>query len=366
MKRPRCEGSEDLGELPNKKIGRPLLISEELDRQVQEYLRYLREQGSAVNSAIAIATAEGVVRSVDANLLACNGGGINLTKPWTRALLGRMGMVKRRASSKAKISIENFEDVKKEFLLEVKNVVSFDEIPPRLIINWDQTEIHYIPVSSWTMEKEGTKRIELAGKEDKRQVTAVLAGSMAGDFLPPQIVYQGKTNRCLPHVDFLVGWHVTYSANHWCNEITMKDYLNKIILPYVKQTRKELMLAVDHPAVVIFDNFKAQCTSELLKILDDNNINVILIPANCTGRLQPLDISINKAVKEFLRHKFQEWFAKQVKGQLLGETVKTPIDLRLSVVKPEGARWMIAMYDYLKSKPEIISNGFKDIKDCLK
>ena len=54
-----------------------------------------------------------------------------------------------------------------------------------------------------------------------------------------------------------------------------------------------------------------------------------------------------------------------MKGQLSGETAKAPIDLRLSVVKPEGARWMIAMYDYLKSKPEIISNGFKDIKDCL-
>ena len=42
------------------------------------------------------------------------------------------------------------------------------------------------------MEKEGTKRIELAGKEDKRQLTAVLVGSMSGDFLPPQIIYQGK------------------------------------------------------------------------------------------------------------------------------------------------------------------------------
>ena len=365
-KRPRSDSSEELSELPNKKMGRPLLIGEELDRQVQEYLRYLREQGSAVNSAIAIATAEGVVRSVDANLLACNGGGINLTKPWARGLLGRMGMVKRRASSKAKVSVEDFEVKKKEFLLEVKNVVSFDEIPPPLIINWDQTGIHYIPVSSWTMEKEGTKRIELAGKEDKRQLTAVLAGSMAGDFLPPQIVYQGKTSRCLPHVDFPDGWHVTYSANHWCNEITMKDYINKIILPYVKQKREELMLAVDYPAVVIFDNFKAQCTSELLTILDDNNINVILIPANCTDRLQPLDISVNKAVKDFLRSKFQEWFAKQVKSQLSGETAKAPVDLRLSVVKPEGARWMISMCDYLKSKPEIISNGFKDIKgSCL-
>ena len=128
-------------------MGRPLLISEELDRQVREYLRYLREQGSAVNSAIAFATAEGVVRSVDANLLAYNGGGINLTKPWARGLLGQIEMVRRRTSSKAKISIENFEAVKKEFLLEVKNVVSFDEIPPSLIINWDQTGIHYVSVS---------------------------------------------------------------------------------------------------------------------------------------------------------------------------------------------------------------------------
>ena len=96
-----------------------------------------------------------------------------------------------------------------------------------------------------------------------------------------------------------------------------------------------------------------------------NNINVILIPANCTDRLQPLDISVNKAVEDFLHGKFQEWFAKQVKCQLSNEIAKAPIDLRLSVVKPEGARWMIAMHEYLKSKPEIISNGFKDIKGCL-
>ena len=305
LKRPRNDTLENMSELPNKKMGRPLLIGEELDRQVQEYLRYLREQGSAVNSAIAIATAEGVVRNVDANLLACNGGGIILSKPWARGLLGRMGMVKRRASSKAKISIENFEAVKEEFLLEIKNVVSFDEIPPPLIINWDQTGINYIPVSSWTMEKEGTKRIELAGKEDKRQLTAVLAGSMSGDFLPPQIIYQGKTNRCLPYVEFPVGWHITYSANHWCNEITMKDYVNKILSPYVKEKRKELKLCVDYPALVLFDNFKAQCTPTLLKILDSNNINVILIPANCTDRLQPLDISVNKAVKDFYAVNFK-------------------------------------------------------------
>ena len=52
-----------------------------------------------------------------------------------------------------------------------------DEIPPELVINFDQTGIRYVPATLWTMEKEGAKRVEIIGKDDKRQVTAVLAGT---------------------------------------------------------------------------------------------------------------------------------------------------------------------------------------------
>ena len=31
------------------------------------------------------------------------------------------------------------------------------------------------------------------------------------------------------------------------------------------------------------------------------------LPANTTNRLQPMDISVNKAAKDFFRHKFNEW-----------------------------------------------------------
>ena len=59
------------------------------------------------------------------------------------------------------------------------------------------------------METEGLKRIEVAGKDDKRQITAVFGASMEGDFLPVQLVYQGKTTRCLPQVEFPVGGDIT-------------------------------------------------------------------------------------------------------------------------------------------------------------
>jgi len=82
--------------------------------------------------------------------------------------------------------------------------------------------------------------VNLAGKGDKRQITACFAGSMAGDFLPPQLVYGGKTLRCLPWVTFPSDWHMTYSPTHWCNKSTMEDYIDEIILPYIRIKRKEL------------------------------------------------------------------------------------------------------------------------------
>ena len=85
-------------------------------------------------------------------------------------------------------------------------------------------------------------------------------------------------------------------------------------------------------------------------------MNVILISPNCTDRLQPFDVSVNKAAKEFLRNEFQEWYAQQVCEQLQGKADKQPVDLRLSVVKSLGAKWMVGFYNYMQSKPDIVQN----------
>ena len=173
-------------------------------------------------------------------------------------MLCRLGFVKRRGSTAAKITVTNFEELKDQYLLDVKAVVQIEEIPQELIINWDQTGIKYVPVDTWTMEKEGSKRVQVIGADDKRQITAVFAGTVAGEFLPPQLIYQGTTTRCLPSIKFPAGWHITFSANHWSNETTMVQYIKHILLPYIANKRCCLQLEPDYPALVIFDNFKAQ------------------------------------------------------------------------------------------------------------
>ena len=75
-----------------------------------------------------------------------------------------------------------------------------EDIPNELVINWDHTGINYVPVSNWTMATEGLKQIKVAGLGDKRQLTAVFGASLAGDFLPPQIIYVCWKNTMLSSI----------------------------------------------------------------------------------------------------------------------------------------------------------------------
>ena len=104
----RNTSNESVVKLLSSSRGRPLLLGKELDRQVQRYLEQLRENGSVVNSAIAIACAIGVVKSHDRNLLQSNGGYLSLSKSWAKSLLRRMGYVKRRATTSAKSFYNRF------------------------------------------------------------------------------------------------------------------------------------------------------------------------------------------------------------------------------------------------------------------
>ena len=110
------------------------------------------------------------------------------------------------------------------------------------------------------MKKKGAKRVEIAGVDDKCQIMAVFAATAVGEFLPVQLIYQRKTSTSLPAFTLPDDWSVMYTPNRWANEQTTKTYIEKIILPYMRERWQQLDLEGDHPALVIFDVFKSQCT----------------------------------------------------------------------------------------------------------
>ena len=105
-----------------------------------------------------------------------------------------MGYVKRNATTKASISDVDFEARKEQYLFDIHTIIDMEEIPKELVINWEHTGIHYIPATNWIMAPEGSKRIELAALDDKKQFIAVFAAILSGKFLPTQVICARKHN----------------------------------------------------------------------------------------------------------------------------------------------------------------------------
>ena len=95
------------------------------------------------------------------------------------------------------------------------------------------------------MEVKESKQVEIAGMNDKPQITGVFCGTLMGEFLPLQLIYQGITSACIPCYEFPDYWHVTCTPNHWSNEDKMKEYIEKIIMPYVDPECKEMKVSSD-------------------------------------------------------------------------------------------------------------------------
>ena len=168
-----------------------------------------------------------MVKRNDPKLLAVNGGHISLSKDWACYMLHCIGFVKRKWTTKGTLKVDNFAELKTEILFDIKVIVAMEEVPPSLVINWDPNSIKCVPVSNWTMAKQGVKKVEIVRISNKRQ------------------------------------------------------------------------------------------------------------PPNCTGELQPMDISINKPVKDIMKNEFHQWHSDEVMAQ--GEECNA-IKFPLSVVKPLGTR----------------------------
>ena len=150
----------------------------------------------------------------------------------------------------------------------------------------------------------------LVGKRKKKQITGTFTVTMSGLFLPMQLIYKGKSPRCLPQgITFPENFNLTFTPNHWGNEDKVIEHLEKIVFPFVVEKRKELSLPDEQNAILVFDVFKGQKTERVQSLIADNNCISVFVPANMTNYFQPLDLTVNGPAKQFLKGKFQEWYA---------------------------------------------------------
>uniref|UniRef100_A0A914V153 Uncharacterized protein n=1 Tax=Plectus sambesii TaxID=2011161 RepID=A0A914V153_9BILA len=179
---------------------------------------------------------------------------------------------------------------------------------------------------------------------------------------------QGRPVLLGPKIDSKVQEHITLMRNE--GAVVSGAVVNAVIRVYLKEhdlsryrlegkkKRLELEMSETQLAIVIFDTYRAQrYNDELHKLLKDNFIEFVYVPASCTSELQPLDADggPNFMFKKLLKHQFSMWYSEQLleKLQLNGDTQNVSIPLSLTMLKPLHAMWMESAFKEM-SKCDLI------------
>lgn len=311
-------------------------------------------------------------------------------REWMRGHLLKWGFSFREGTTEARKLPDNVDKVHDIFVMRmaytlrrdlpegVTMLVDGKRVPVKMIphdiaVNADQGGIPWISFRQATWTRCGAKAVPLTGGDDKRQMTAVLASNARGDALPLQIIMEGsgEGERALPTKEDRSaaereGFHYTTSNNHWANLETMKEYVMYVLVPYLNKQRERLGLPLDFPAVWIIDCWSVHIGKPFLEWMAERyptSIRLLFVPANCTGRMQPCDlsgqrelkcglraigtlyatVSVREALKALEELDDEEREQRIMKGALKIDTSKTTL-------KPLVADWHLATWRHLKER----------------
>ena len=183
-----------------------------------------------------------------------------------------MNWTKRKGTTgKIEPSEQFLLEEKLTFQKNISRIVFEHDIPMELIVNLDQTPLSYVSPGKYTFDVKGVKTVPIKGIDDKRQITATFAVSMSGKFLPIQVIYGGKSQRCLPKFDFPGNFDITFSENHWSNTEKSISFFEKIVFPHFKNVHRSKGYPDEQMGLVIMDTFKGQDNEEVTKLCAENN-----------------------------------------------------------------------------------------------
>eukprot|EP00981_Chlorochromonas_danica_P000764 scaffold181_cov216-Ochromonas_danica.AAC.2 len=130
------------------------------------------------------------------NLLKCNGGEYVYSNSWSYRFYKKYKLVRRVVTTKAREEPADYKEKKEVYIAVGARLVHEYDVPNELIIGVDETNVMFVSKAKYTFAEDGAKKVRSVGMgdNDKAQITVTLGVTAAGEVLPAQMIFGGKTN----------------------------------------------------------------------------------------------------------------------------------------------------------------------------
>jgi hypothetical protein len=158
------------------------------------------------------------------------------------------------------------------------------------------------------------------------------------------IMFKGKTARAVRDVDHRSNEvFVTHQDKSWMDEPLILWWVKDVLLKHTDG--KHCLL------VLVNDAFRAHITDSVTRSLHKANVSVVVIPGGCTSKIQPIDVCLNKPIKDMVRGEWEAFLLSQVEAG--GDTDS------MGAAKSDIAKWILATNSMLTSQRDLVVKCFK-------
>ena len=185
-----------------------------------------------------------------------------------------------RAKCASKVVIDGWFEIFKDVLER------FQIQGPSFIWNVDECGCIDQPKTKKVVVEKGKKANQMASSEQGETTTAVVFASASGLHIPPMIIHKGGKIMDAWRTEMRWGTMIAASENGW---ITKKLFYFYGQL-FLKHLREWGLLDGERKHILLLDSHKSHLFNiQFMKLMRDNGIQVLAIPAHTSHILQPLD-----------------------------------------------------------------------------
>ena len=126
--------------------------------------------------------------------------------------------------------------------------------------------------------------------------------SVDGGFLPPLVIFPGKTLRSTWVSHETPGWHYGCSETGYNNSTLNLYWVQHVFDPATRER------ANGKPRILIIDGFGSQESLDVMTFCFENNITICRQPSHATHKLQPCDIGVFSPLKTAYRDQVDQLY----------------------------------------------------------